>query len=199
MQQRRAAHRAHARPPEPGAAAPAGTARGRGGAGQPARDRRAVRAAHRRRATARDSPSRGARPRSPTSCASARRSAEIAERAAHLDLVGGVPPRERAAQAWAAEGWSPARDPPGVTGPGLKRRVGEGEAAGLAFAYWFSSSSSSGTSRTTRAGTPMSTLRAGASLVTTAPAAMKASSPISMPGRARRRRRRARRGGWSRP
>ena len=45
-----------------------------------------------------------------------------------------------------------------------------------------SSRSSSGTSRTVRAGTPMTTLRAGTSLVTTAPAATNASSPTSTPG-----------------
>src|SRR5205814_901311 len=46
-----------------------------------------------------------------------------------------------------------------------------------------SSRSSSGTSRICRAGTPMTTARAGTSRVTTAPAATKASSPTSMPGR----------------
>src|SRR5205085_1924769 len=42
--------------------------------------------------------------------------------------------------------------------------------------------SSSGTSRTTRAGTPITTARGGTSRVTTAPDATKASSPISTPG-----------------
>ncbi len=42
--------------------------------------------------------------------------------------------------------------------------------------------SSTGTSRTTRAGTPITTARGGTSLVTTAPAATNASSPISTPG-----------------
>ena len=48
--------------------------------------------------------------------------------------------------------------------------------------YWFSSSSSSGTSRSTRAGLPTTTLRGGTSFVTTAPAPTNASSPISTPG-----------------
>ena len=45
-----------------------------------------------------------------------------------------------------------------------------------------SSRSSSGTSRTTRAGTPITTARGATSRVTTAPAATKASSPTSTPG-----------------
>ena len=45
-----------------------------------------------------------------------------------------------------------------------------------------SSRSSGGTSRTWRAGTPITTARAGTSSVTTAPAATNASSPISTPG-----------------
>jgi hypothetical protein len=45
-----------------------------------------------------------------------------------------------------------------------------------------SSSSASVTSRTLRAGTPSTKARAGTSLVTTAPAATNASSPISTPG-----------------
>ena len=49
-----------------------------------------------------------------------------------------------------------------------------------------SSNCSSGTSRTTRAGTPITTARAGTSCVTTAPAATNASSPISTPGQEHR-------------
>ncbi len=70
--QRRAAYRAHARPPEPRAAPPGGAPRARGGAGEPARDRRPVRSAASPARTARGRRSPGARPRWPTSCASAR-------------------------------------------------------------------------------------------------------------------------------
>ncbi len=49
-------------------------------------------------------------------------------------------------------------------------------------AYWFSSSSSSGTSRSCRAGLPTMTARGGTSFVTTAPAPMNASAPISIAG-----------------
>ena len=49
-------------------------------------------------------------------------------------------------------------------------------------AHWFSSSSSSGTSRSTRAGLPTTSARGGTSFVTTAPAPTNASSPISTPG-----------------
>ena len=48
--------------------------------------------------------------------------------------------------------------------------------------YGLSSSSSSGTSRITRAGLPTTTARGGTSFVTTAPAPTNASSPISTPG-----------------
>ena len=62
-----------------------------------------------------------------------------------------------------------------------------------------SSSSSSATSRSTRAGLPTTTTRGGTSFVTTAPAPTNASSPISIPGRGPRRRRRVRRAGSSAP
>src|SRR5688572_16442579 len=49
--------------------------------------------------------------------------------------------------------------------------------------HWFSRSSSAGTGPTMRAGTPTTTVRAGASRVTTAPAATSASRPRRRPGR----------------
>ncbi len=48
--------------------------------------------------------------------------------------------------------------------------------------HWFSSSSSSATGRRTRAGLPTTSIRAGTSFVTTAPAPTNASSPISTAG-----------------